>query len=83
MGEATRIIQALDAVQVEQAALVSKVVTVSELRVSMILDEDVMNVNGLRIAPKGQEVTSTLQARLRNFAGGAGIVQPFRVLAPQ
>lgn len=76
------IVKALKQVRTARNQVASRTVKVSELRISMILDEDVMNRTGVRIAPKGQEVTNTLLARLRNFAEGVGIVEPIRVLVP-
>ncbi|MCP3978129.1 MAG: response regulator [bacterium] len=60
----------------------SRVVDVAGLTPRMLLDEDVMTRNGLRIAPKGIEITETVLARLKNFASGVGVVEPFRVLVP-
>jgi len=54
---------------------------VAEPEIGMILDEEVRTKTGTLLATKGHQVTSALLARLRNFAHGVGVVQPFRVLA--
>ena len=54
-------------------------VKVSQLQVGMVLDEDVMSANGLRLVPRGQEVSRSILLRLQSFAEGVGVVQPFHV----
>lgn len=53
---------------------------VRDLVARMILDEDVRSRNGMLLVPKGQEVTYPVLERLRNFAAGTGVAEPFRVL---
>lgn len=77
------ILAALRKVHVVRTEMESKMVTVSELTTVMVLDEDVTARNGVRVLAKGQEVTFTMLARLRNFAAGVGIKEPFRVLVPR
>ncbi|MBU1676569.1 response regulator [bacterium] len=76
------ILKALRNLRVARTKMASRTVKMSELKISMVLDEDITAKTGARIAPKGQEVTNTVLARLRNFAEGVGIVEPFRVLMP-
>lgn len=54
-------------------------VTVAQLEIGMVLDEDVMSANGMRLVPKGQEITRSILLRLQSFAEGIGVTQPFRV----
>lgn len=54
-------------------------VNVSQLRIGMVLDEDVMSSNGLRLVSKGQEITRSILLRLQNFDDGIGVIQPFHV----
>jgi CheY-like chemotaxis protein len=54
-------------------------VRLAELMPGMVLDEDLRSSAGLRLVPKGQEVTNTLLVRLRSIASGIGIIEPFRV----
>ncbi|GAB4362384.1 MAG: response regulator [Deltaproteobacteria bacterium] len=59
---------------------VQRKIGVRELVAQMILDEDVRSRNGMLLVPKGQEVTYPVLERLRNFAAGVGVAEPFRVL---
>lgn len=77
------IVKSLAQVRAATSTMISMTVRISELRLSMVLDEDVMAKTGVRIAPRGQEVTQTLQVRLRNFAERAGVIEPIRVLMPR
>ena len=52
---------------------------VPQLQIGMVLDEDVMSSNGMRLVPKGQEVTRSIMLRLQSFADGVGVTQPFWV----
>jgi hypothetical protein len=56
--------------------------TVEQLRIGMILDQDVLATSGLLLARKGQTVTDTMLVRVRNFARGAGVREPIRLLVP-
>jgi hypothetical protein len=47
----------------------------------MILDEDLVGPNGIRLVPSGTEVTDTLTIRLTSIAGGVGVAEPLRVRA--
>lgn len=62
--------------------MVVRTVSLAELKIGMLLDEDVLANNGLLIMTSGQEVTSALLERLRNFARGIGISEPIRVRIP-
>ncbi len=61
----------------------TRLVGLKELRVSMVLDENVYAQNGILLAPKGQEVNVAVIERLRGFAGGVGIKEPFRVIVDE
>lgn len=52
---------------------------VSQLQIGMVLDEDVMSSNGMRLVPKGQEISRSIMLRLQSFAEGVGVTQPFWV----
>ncbi len=56
---------------------------VSELQAHMVLDENVLSVDGRLVTTKGEEVTSAMLERLKNWAQRVGIVEPVRVLVPQ
>lgn len=53
---------------------------VSELKVGMILDQDVFSTAGALLLVKGQEVTDTVLPRIINFQRYVGILQPIRIL---
>lgn len=73
------VLKALHSLEAEEDNLQIKQLTVLDLRPGMIAMEDLKALNGLVLLPKGQEVTHTVLARLRNFAVGVGIVEPFRI----
>ena len=52
---------------------------VRDLEIGMVLDEDLVSPQGIRLVPAGTEVTRTLIVRLTTIAGGVGVVEPFRV----
>ncbi len=54
-------------------------VKVSGLQIGMVLDEDLMSANGLRLLPKGQEITESMLLRVQGFAESIGVVEPVRV----
>jgi hypothetical protein len=58
-----------------------RMITVRDLRIGMLVEQDIHAVNGQLLVPRGQEVTFPVLARLRNFAAGSGVVEPFRVRA--
>ena len=64
-------------------AMIRRVIQVSDLRPSMVLDEDLYTNTGAMLAPQGQEVTEALAMQIQNFSRGVGVREPFRVLAPK
>lgn len=54
-------------------------IRVEDLAIGMTFDEDVTAPNNVVLVDKGQAVTMALIKRLRNFAGGIGVNEPFRV----
>ena len=55
-------------------------VRVKELSVGMILDDDVVTSNGGVVLRRGQKLNGPLIDRLINFAKGANIREPIRVV---
>jgi response regulator RpfG family c-di-GMP phosphodiesterase len=53
---------------------------VSELRLGMILGEDIRTHTDVLLASKGQEVNESIILRMQNFARTAGVREPFTVL---
>jgi hypothetical protein len=59
--------------------VMSRAVTLRELEIGMMIDADVMSGRGIRLVPRGTEVTSTVLERLKAVAGGVGVTEPIRV----
>jgi CheY-like chemotaxis protein len=57
----------------------SRAVGVSNLGAGMILESDVLSIKGIRLVPKGAEITASLLARLRTIASGVGVAEPIQV----
>jgi len=74
------IVDKLSAVKHADAQTVAQSITADGLKMHMIVDEDLRTTAGALLVPKGEEVTHVMLARIRNFAQGQGIVEPFRVL---
>ncbi|MCK5547509.1 MAG: response regulator, partial [Thermoplasmata archaeon] len=64
--------------EIEQRGHIENV-GIADLKIGMIIDEDVLSNSGAPVLRKGQEVTSLLIERLHNFAEGVGIREPFRI----
>jgi DNA-binding NarL/FixJ family response regulator len=57
----------------------SRSVGVNNLSVGMVLESDVLSAKGIRLVPKGVEITGSLLGRLRTIASGVGVAEPIRV----
>jgi DNA-binding NarL/FixJ family response regulator len=57
----------------------SRAVSVNNLAVGMVLEGDVQSTKGIRLVPKGAEITGSLLGRLRTIASGVGVAEPIRV----
>ncbi|MFQ5718003.1 MAG: HD domain-containing phosphohydrolase [Acidobacteriota bacterium] len=77
------ILAAVEALRPAQTAMEVRALNVEEMRLFMILDEDVQSATGLRLMQRGQELTQKTLERLRSFAEGVGVVEPIRVRMPQ
>lgn len=60
----------------------SKYVLATDLEPGMLLGEDVKSSYDVLLIAKGQEVTSSMIARLRNFTKANAVKQPIRVFLP-
>jgi hypothetical protein len=54
-------------------------VKVAGLQIGMLLDEDLMSVKGMRLLPKGQEITESMLVRVQGLAETIGVAEPVRV----
>lgn len=57
----------------------SRSVTINNLMVGMILEGEVLSTKGIRLVPKGAEITGSLLGRLRTIASGVGVAEPISV----
>jgi response regulator RpfG family c-di-GMP phosphodiesterase len=63
---------------------ITRTVKVTELNPGMVIEADIKTGSGTVLVMRGQEVTPTLLARIRNFAAMPdGIAEPIEVRAPQ
>lgn len=72
-------IEALRQLHMEGAASQIRLVTLEELKPSMIMESDLFSKTGLLLLTKGQEVTESAIARLHSFAAFFGIAEPISV----
>lgn len=54
-------------------------VKVAGMQIGMVLDEDLMSAKGMRLLPKGQEITESMLLRVQGFAESIGVSEPVRV----
>jgi hypothetical protein len=57
-------------------------ILVRQLQPGMVLDQDLITVNGLRLVARGYEVTSSFVERMRNVRSGT-LHEPIRVILPR
>jgi CheY-like chemotaxis protein len=57
----------------------SRMVGMSGLAVGMVLEGDIVSAKGIRLVPRGVEITGSLLGRLRTIAGGVGVAEPIKV----
>ena len=74
------ITQAMVKAMADDCGLVmTRAVKVRDLEIGMMLDADVMSARGIRLVPRGTEVTSPVLDRLKAVAAGVGVNEPIRV----
>ena len=57
----------------------SRTLRVDELGIGMILEGEVLSAKGIRLVPKGVEITASLLGRLSTIARGVGVTEPIQV----
>jgi len=77
------VLAALAAVLEVPEIYVIRTVRVNELRDGLILADDVRSIHGTLLCAKGQEVTPSMRARLKNYVANVGLQAPIRVLVPK
>ena len=76
------LLERLDAVVTGAGYVETKLVKVTDLAPGMVLEADIKTGGGTVLVSRGQEVTATLLARVRNFAAMPdGIAEPIAVNA--
>ena len=66
----------------DDAKYMTREVFLKELRPGMILSDNVMTLKGQLLISRGNNVSTVLIQRLKNFAGSAGVKEPISVFAP-
>lgn len=56
---------------------------IRDLSMGMIVEQDILALNGVLIAPKGQEITRSLITGLKNFSQQVGVKEPILVRTKQ
>ncbi len=79
---APKVLEALEQINLPGARSVERSLKVDELRIGMILDQDVVALNGAKVVPGGHTISQSLLARLRSYKELQGIVEPIRVHIP-
>ncbi len=74
-----RVVEVLGKVLRIERTCVIRQVKVSQLGDGMILAEDVRTMQGTLLCAKGQEMTPSMRARLRNYVANIGIGSPIKV----
>jgi len=62
---------------------VEREILMKDMKVGMVLAEDIKTPKGILIVPRGNEISPVLIRRLRNFAYTTGIHEPIIVLEPK
>jgi response regulator RpfG family c-di-GMP phosphodiesterase len=61
----------------------TKLGTVKDLLVDMIIAENLYSEDGILLVAKGQRVNDAILYRLRSYARGAPVKEPFQIMMPQ
>jgi response regulator RpfG family c-di-GMP phosphodiesterase len=73
------VLQALLNLSTIRQEIVIRQLQLKDLELGMILEEDLLSPQGIRLVPAGTEVTRTLIIHLDNIAASLGVAEPFRV----
>jgi ActR/RegA family two-component response regulator len=78
----TRLLDALETVDVQSVQRKVLRLRVTELNTTMIANQDICTSNGVLLLPKGEDLSMPMIEKLRGFARTVGIPQPLSVLVP-
>jgi hypothetical protein len=73
------VVAALTNVLHVEHACVIRQVKVAQLADGMYLADDVRTIQGTLLCAKGQEMTASMRARLRNYVANVGLSSPIKV----
>jgi response regulator RpfG family c-di-GMP phosphodiesterase len=76
------VLAALEAVLAVERGYAIRGVKVAELQDDMILDQDLLTVDGRLLITSGYQVNQTMRERLKQFAQSPGVREPIRVRVP-
>lgn len=76
------LVAALGGLHIRRTEAEVRAVHINDLRLQMILDEDIYTTSGVLLLRRGHEVNTSVLVMLRRYAGGIGVVEPFRVRVP-
>jgi len=82
-SRATRLLEALENVEIEHVECEVRLVNLSELQPAMLMNQDIVTRYGVLLLAKGEELTLPLIARLQNFGETSGISEPVSVRLPR
>ncbi|SMC24255.1 Response regulator c-di-GMP phosphodiesterase, RpfG family, contains REC and HD-GYP domains [Desulfacinum hydrothermale DSM 13146] len=77
-----QVLRALENVLGDEARFEVREIEIPDLKLGMIVGEDVVSLKDVLLIKKGQEITPALLERLKNFAKTVGVKEPIRVLIP-
>lgn len=72
------ILQTLKKVKRDKSITIAHV-TMKDIQIGMVADEDILAKNGVLLSPKGQEITWAVLQGLKNFNAKVGVKEPIRV----
>ena len=78
-----KIVEAMVELEPEITGTEARTLSIAELAIGMILDQDIRTEKGLVVAAKGQEVTSPLLLKLKSFLGKGAIPNDVAVSQPK
>ncbi len=76
----SKLLELLDDMEDIEAESVSKMVSPTQMKAGMVIDEDIVSEKGLLIAARGQEVTDAMAVRLKAMAENKELKDIYRVI---
>jgi response regulator RpfG family c-di-GMP phosphodiesterase len=76
------VLDALEAVLIMEQGYELRFVKTRDLQDTMLLDQDLLTIDGRLLISRGYQVNHTMRERLKHFAQSPGIKEPIRVRVP-